>query len=423
MGFPTRGDSLKTRLAAVALALLVGCASAPIVPRCRIVDEHLVASGMPPGFAEFDAALLRRGRELTFAARDLRSFLNQPYLRYFATDCLPVLCDELAQARIDAAAGRLTEAGARYQTLLAATQLVALRMAVMQVIDYADAAGQPSFQIASIESGFDVEIWKPLWDPLFQNGPAALPKVLEDSPAKFEKTLGTLDSWTKQLRLGEERVKIAKVLRDTFIVAAGAMESAQRLAEIASTRPPPGIGALAGGSTLALDGAAAAEAVAAIRSLIAMGALDPAIVVGISRMDGAAGVPGLPKRPPGEKPEAPQRAPQGGAYRDIRGTPAEAHHMPADSVSPLSKGEGPAIRMEPSDHQQTANWGPAGKAYRARQKALIDAGRFRDAQQMDINEIRAKFGSKYDEALKQMVDYTNTIPPQKLLPTVAGGAP
>lgn len=35
---------------------------------------------------------------------------------------------------------------------------------------------------------------------------------------------------------------------------------------------------------------------------------------------------------------------------------------------------------------------------------------------MDIDSIRKMFGAKYDTAIKQMQDYTDAIPGEKLLP-------
>ncbi len=85
----------------------------------------------------------------------------------------------------------------------------------------------------------------------------------------------------------------------------------------------------------------------------------------------------------------------------------ESHHMPAKSVNGLHIDDGPAIQMEPGDHQQTASHGSqglAGAAYRAQQLAEIRNGRFGAAIQMDINDVRAKFASKYDGAIQQMLD-------------------
>ena len=102
---------------------------------------------------------------------------------------------------------------------------------------------------------------------------------------------------------------------------------------------------------------------------------------------------------------------QGGAYKDIPSAGGEVHHAPANSVSPLSRGDGPAWRMEKGDHRQTASWGNSreAKAYREKQRRLIEKGRFCQAQRMDIKDARSKFGSKYDDAIEQMLEYTRTI--------------
>jgi hypothetical protein len=99
----------------------------------------------------------------------------------------------------------------------------------------------------------------------------------------------------------------------------------------------------------------------------------------------------------------------GGAYNEIRGLSGyEAHHIPANSISPIARGEGPAIAMEQADHQATASWGNSkeAQAYRQQQADLIAQGKFSEAQQMDINDIQQKFGNKYDDAIQQMLDYT-----------------
>ena len=84
--------------------------------------------------------------------------------------------------------------------------------------------------------------------------------------------------------------------------------------------------------------------------------------------------------------------------------PHEVHHMPADSVNGLERNDGPAIVMEKADHRQTASCGNSLEAreYRAKQKELIEQGKFDEAMQMDIDDIREKFGDKYDNAIAQM---------------------
>jgi hypothetical protein len=107
----------------------------------------------------------------------------------------------------------------------------------------------------------------------------------------------------------------------------------------------------------------------------------------------------------------------GGAYKDIEAGTGQVHHMPAASVSTLSQALGPAIWMETADHMKTASHGTLGGIgvkYRMRQAALIEQGRFDEALQMDIDDIRSKFGKKYDEGIRQMLEYYKTIPRWKL---------
>lgn len=102
----------------------------------------------------------------------------------------------------------------------------------------------------------------------------------------------------------------------------------------------------------------------------------------------------------------------GGPHGKVKGIPGnESHHMPADSVSPLAKDKGPAISMEKGEHRQTASWGNSreARAYRSQQAQLIQRGDFKGAQQMDINDVRSKFGEKYDNAINQMLDYSKTL--------------
>jgi hypothetical protein len=98
----------------------------------------------------------------------------------------------------------------------------------------------------------------------------------------------------------------------------------------------------------------------------------------------------------------------GGAYRDVEAGLGQVHHTPAKSVSTLSSGDGPSIWMESADHLQTASHGShglAGAEFRAQQAALIGEGKFGEALQMDINDIRFKFGTKYDAGIHQMLEY------------------
>lgn len=101
----------------------------------------------------------------------------------------------------------------------------------------------------------------------------------------------------------------------------------------------------------------------------------------------------------------------GELYQEGEGDKYEIHHMPADSTSNLERNDGPAIRMEKADHRETASCGNSREAreYRAEQKSLIDQGKFREAMQMDIDDIHEKFGDKYDAGIKQMCEYVDKL--------------
>ena len=106
----------------------------------------------------------------------------------------------------------------------------------------------------------------------------------------------------------------------------------------------------------------------------------------------------------------------GGAYKNLgaKGSKGiECHHCPANSASKLSKSDGPTIQMEKGDHRQTASWGNSKEAqeYRAKQADMIESGDFKGAQQMDIDDVQSKFGGKYDDAIRQMRDYTDKLDP------------
>jgi hypothetical protein len=106
---------------------------------------------------------------------------------------------------------------------------------------------------------------------------------------------------------------------------------------------------------------------------------------------------------------------KGGSYKDVfkegEGNKTEVHHIPPDSVNKLEYNDGPCIAMDKEDHRRTASWGNSREAreYRLRQKELIDKGKYREAQQMDIEDIKEKFGDKYNEGIKEMNEYTDRL--------------
>lgn len=113
--------------------------------------------------------------------------------------------------------------------------------------------------------------------------------------------------------------------------------------------------------------------------------------------------------------EAVEKVKEGGSYRDVKklcdGTTHEVHHMPAKSSSFLDELDGPAIKMDKFDHQQTASWGNSIEAreYRKMQQELVENGNFRKAIELDIEDITSKFPGKYDGAIKEMLEYVNKL--------------
>ena len=108
----------------------------------------------------------------------------------------------------------------------------------------------------------------------------------------------------------------------------------------------------------------------------------------------------------------------GGRYGDLKDDKSgrryeseEVHHTPAKKSSKLPERDGPAIRMEKKDHRRTASCGRSKKAqeYRNKQAKLIEEGRFREAVQMDIDDIKKNFGDKYNEGIEDMLKYLDKL--------------
>lgn len=115
--------------------------------------------------------------------------------------------------------------------------------------------------------------------------------------------------------------------------------------------------------------------------------------------------------------DAPKKQ-KGGAYKDLEVETGkqERHHIPANSTNTTSKGKGGAIVMNKSHHRKTGSWGSSrnAKYYRMKQQRFQESGNFTEAMEMDIKDIRGKFGNKYDDSFKEMIDYYKS---EDLLPT------
>ena len=99
----------------------------------------------------------------------------------------------------------------------------------------------------------------------------------------------------------------------------------------------------------------------------------------------------------------------GGAYSSLKGgQDIHRHHIPAQSISGLGRSKGPAIEMEATDHVQTKSFGRATEAvvYRSEIKELVDSDQMRDAIAREIKDVRRIAGKKYNQAIKEMLDYS-----------------
>ena len=127
----------------------------------------------------------------------------------------------------------------------------------------------------------------------------------------------------------------------------------------------------------------------------------------------------------------------GGSYKDVKEKnkagnkgkskreQCDAHHMPADDAYPndikdkigtvksgsKDKVNGPAISMKNGDHTQTASYGRGADAqkYRAKQNQLIKNGKFQEAFDMDVADIKSKFLGKYDSSINEAQQYLNEL--------------
>ena len=108
---------------------------------------------------------------------------------------------------------------------------------------------------------------------------------------------------------------------------------------------------------------------------------------------------------------------KGGAYKDLKinneklpnsknTTVEQRHHMPSQQAGNKGRNGG-AIVMKTEDHKQTASFDKRRNSslYRKKQLTLIREGKFEEALEMDIADIKKKFGNKYDMEIEQLKDF------------------
>ena len=105
---------------------------------------------------------------------------------------------------------------------------------------------------------------------------------------------------------------------------------------------------------------------------------------------------------------------RGGPHSEMKkpvGDMRDSHHMPARSVSPLHPEAGPAIQMDRADHLLTSSVGttPEAVEYRTTIKALLEEGKWREAMALEIRDVRRVAGSKYGQAIREMLEYAKEL--------------
>jgi hypothetical protein len=254
---------------------------------------------MPPGFAEIDQLLVERAITTTTQAREIRGSLAVSFRKYFGEQFLPELCAHLERARLLAASNRVREAGAAYESLLVASQILQLAVAVMAMADHADAAGQPSWQLDRVLETF-VRQMEPITSAAASQDSRQIEKALTENAAVYQAWVAYLDRWAAEVQSGASQVRTAKMIWDSVMLAVAFAQAGNALGRAAGAASPPAppLAAIAGGragTALMASSAAHAQLVEALRKLIASGAIDAAVVAGISRtLDRPANPDALP---------------------------------------------------------------------------------------------------------------------------------
>lgn len=190
-------------------------------------------------------------------------------------------------------AANLKQAAGRYQGMMLMATIVQLDATMLTVADWADEQGVPSgliFEALDAEEN-DIAI-KQLWDAARSQDVAKMIAALPAAATRFQYYVKRLDDWIAAIGKGAVLSRKVQKLADILLLAA----SIYKIAKIPTL--PPGdptpsisvsgtVGGEAAASVIsALDVAAALEA---IRKLIAIGALEPALIGGVETLAGGPG--------------------------------------------------------------------------------------------------------------------------------------
>lgn len=113
----------------------------------------------------------------------------------------------------------------------------------------------------------------------------------------------------------------------------------------------------------------------------------------------------------------------GGSYEFVKhfadSKTYEVHHLIPAKLLELTKIlgylDGPCIRMEKEDHAKTSSYKNnrmLHEKYFRKQKIYLETNNIRAAVEMEIADIQDKFGSKYDDAIREVRKYVAKLEKQ-----------
>lgn len=284
--------------------LLIACAPA-FQERCRVVTEKVAAPAMPAELAELDRVIVAQATRMIADAREFRGSLAVQFRMGFGEELLPQLCSRLERARSLAAGGKVKESGAVYQALLLGLQVVHLAVAVHLTAEQADFVGEPGLHIDETLKAFADQV-SPLLTAALSEDPHLIQQALEQRGEWYGTWVESIGLWMSKIDAGAKRMAMAKRIWDMAMLVIATHEAAVAAGKMAAGagRPPmppmPALALAGGRGAVGITAAGYAQLAEALRKLIASGAIDGAVVVGLSKMLGKPDVVEAPKVPSAE---------------------------------------------------------------------------------------------------------------------------
>src|SRR5262249_47721621 len=141
----------------------------------------------------------------------LRGPVVGTYQVSFGMDALPILCGRLEEARRLAAAGRVREAGRKYQALLVAAQVFELTVALHVFSQYADETGVPTQRLLQTRELFYRQVG-PLLDAALSEDPSRIERALAEHARAYAGWVEALRRWTGLVNAQVPNLRAAKMV-------------------------------------------------------------------------------------------------------------------------------------------------------------------------------------------------------------------